>query len=348
MSSRPIGYYVHHHGAGHLARARAIASASGGRVVLLGTGIGAQGIDLADDRLDTGAFDGADESDCRPGSLHYAPIDHEGIRSRVATIAQWIDMHRPALMVIDVSVEVAMLARLASVPIVYVRLNGDRTDGPHLEAFKGATALLAPFHRDIEAASTPSWVVEKTRYLPGVTPARTMTVNGVDPIILVVVGRGGKAGDGEALAQAARHCPQWRWRVIGPCSTPHDPPANLEILGWVEDADREIARATLVVGAAGDGLVSSVMAVDRPFVCIPQERPYAEQRMTAQRLGEIGAALVLDRWPEPERWSGHIMDALALPSRARRKLHVPDGARLAAQWLGSMADAVDPAQEKAA
>ncbi|MEC3912436.1 hypothetical protein U5A82_18735 [Sphingobium sp. CR2-8] len=137
MKERPIGYYVHHHGAGHLARARAIAAASGGRVTLLGTGIGALGIDLADDRPVSGGFDGVDRADCRPDALHYAPIDHGGVRARTAAILQWIAAQRPSLMVVDVSVEVAMLARLASVPVVYVRLNGDRRDAPHLEAFRG-------------------------------------------------------------------------------------------------------------------------------------------------------------------------------------------------------------------
>lgn len=348
MTLRPIGYYVHHHGAGHLARARTIADASGGRIVLLGTGIGSQGIDLADDRLDTGAFDGADGSHCRPDSLHYAPLDHEGIRSRVATMARWIDSHRPALMVVDVSVEVAMLARLASVPFVYVRLNGDRTDRPHLEAFRAATALFAPFHQHLEYGSTPPWVREKTRYLPGITAARPSSARNGDPHILIVVGRGGQVGDGETFARAARCCPQWLWRVIGPCSRPHDPPANLEILGWIENPDRAIAQATLFIGAAGDGLVGSVLAADRPFVCIAQDRPFDEQRATALRLGEVGAALVLGDWPEPERWRQLIADALALPPQARRKLHDPDGARRAAEWLSEIAGATRQRQEKSA
>lgn len=46
MSDRPIGYYVHHHGAGHRARPHAIAAAAARPIVLLGTGIGSSGIDL--------------------------------------------------------------------------------------------------------------------------------------------------------------------------------------------------------------------------------------------------------------------------------------------------------------
>lgn len=72
MTRRPIGYYVHHHRAGHRARAEAIAAAIDWPVVLLGTGLGTTGIDLCDDRPLSGSFDGVDETASRPAALHYA------------------------------------------------------------------------------------------------------------------------------------------------------------------------------------------------------------------------------------------------------------------------------------
>lgn len=348
MSDRPIGYYVHHHGAGHVARAKAIAGAAAGRVILLGTGLGSLGIDLPDDRPESGGFGGKDGSACRPDALHYAPLDHAGVRSRVAMIARWIETDRPSLMVVDVSVEIAMLARLASVPFVYVRLNGDRNDRAHLDAFRSAAGLLAPFHEDLDTLPTPAWVRAKTRYVPGITAIPRRPSQEERKIVLVVIGRGGQPGDGDALAQAAMHSPQWQWRVIGPCSAPCDPPANLSLLGWVNDPEREIAEATVVVGAAGDGLVGSVLAADRPFICLPQARPFHEQFATAQRLGEIGAALILSDWPAPERWPGLIVDALALPAAARRRLHAADGSRAAADWICEMAGAPRTAWDRAA
>jgi hypothetical protein len=348
MTDRPIGYYVHHHGAGHRARAHAIAATAARRIVLLGTDIGSSGIDLPDDRPQSGRFDGEDGSAFRPHALHYAPLDHAGIRARVATIARWIEAHRPALMIVDVSVEIAMLARLASVPFLYVRLNGDRSDPAHLEALRGAQGLLAPFHADLEMHSTPAWVREKSRYLPGIVAKPVARSGKGQSVILVVIGRGGQAGDGDALAQAATACPQWQWRVIGPCSTPGNIPANLTLLGWVEDPNREIAEATVVVGAAGDGLVGSVLEADRPFICLPQDRPYGEQRATAQRLSECGAALVLPAWPDADCWTGLINEARALPAEARRNLHNPNGAHAAAQWICAVAGSVEAARGHAA
>ena len=348
MTDRPIGYYVHHHGAGHLARARAIAGAAAGRIVLLGTGIGPLGVDLADDQLEASMFDGADGSANRPDALHYAPLDHDGIRSRIATIARWIEAHEPSLLVVDVSVEIAMLARLASVPLVYVRLNGDRTDTPHLEAFRSAAGLLAPFHENLEASSTSSWVREKTRYLPGITSKPSARPEHRQSTILLVVGRGGRPGDGEAIAQAAARCQGWHWRVMGPCSTPRRRPWNLDLLGWIQYPEQEIADATLVVGAAGDGLVGSILAADRPFICLPEDRPFDEQRATAHGLGAAGAAIVLSHWPKPGRWPTLIAEALALSGDARHNLHDPHGVETAAHWLFDMAGLPHDDLEKAA
>ncbi|EIZ79854.1 hypothetical protein WSK_1530 [Novosphingobium sp. Rr 2-17] len=347
MTQRPIGYYVHHHGAGHRTRAAAIAAACDRPIVLLGTGMGEAGLDLPDDRPLSGRFDGLDEAPHRPDALHYAPVDHEGIRARVARIVEWIARERPALMVVDVSVEVAMLARLASVPTVCVRLNGERDDPAHLDAFRGATGLLAPFHEALEAPSTPDWVREKTRYFPGLTAAPAIDAP-VDHRILVVFGKGGAPGDGTLLAAAARACPQWQWRVIGPAFACADIPDNLVFAGWVDSPAREIGRATLVIGAAGIGLVSAVLAADRPFVCIPESRPFAEQVTTASGLKVYGAAIVEHAWPDAEAWPAIIQEALALPVAARRALHDPQGARKAAAWIASLADAASISWEDAA
>ncbi|BBF70914.1 MULTISPECIES: glycosyltransferase [Sphingomonadaceae] len=336
MTRRPIGYYVHHHGAGHLARANAIAAASDWPVVLLGTGIGDRGIDLSDDRLIPGGFDGLDGAGDRPEALHYAPLDHEGIRSRIAKVSEWIAVARPALMVVDVSVEIAMLARLASVPVVYVRLNGDRSDPPHAQAFASAHALLAPFHETFERSETPDWVRAKTRYLPGITPVPFKAGVEADRI-LIVVGRGGVPGNSAWIADAARACPHKSWRVIGPVTPPARCPSNLIFAGWVDDPASEIARAACVIGAAGDGLVGAVLAADRSFICLPEDRPFGEQFATAQALERLGAAIVLKQSPQPVEWPDLIEREAAIPSDVRRRLHDPLGAKAAAVWLAALA-----------
>ena len=343
--SRPIGYYVHHHGDGHRQRALAITAEMRGRMVLLGTGLagrtgGVPSIDLPDDRIAGGGFDGHDASAARPRSLHYAPIDHDGIRRRTARIAQWIAEARPALIVVDVSVEVAMLARLASVPTVYVRLSGRRDDQPHAEAFRGASALLAPFHALLDDDDTPADMRRRTIYAPGLG-VRPPAIRAEDDVVLAVIGRGGEKIDSRRWADAAAATPGSRWKVIGPCAVPAICPPNLEFCGWVADAASQIARAGLVVGAAGDGLVGTVLAARRPFVCLPEDRPYGEQRSKAARLSALGAAVVAPSWPDPRDWPALLDRARALDPAAQAGLDDPEGAVHAAARLCALADGID-------
>jgi hypothetical protein len=340
VASRPIGYYVHHHGDGHRQRALAIAGSSLD-LMLLGTGLagrtnGVPFIDLAEDRMKDGAFDGRDHSE-RPASLHYAPIDHEGVRGRVAQIAGWIRSARPALMVVDVSVEVAMLARLASVPTVYVRLSGHRVDPPHLDAYRGAAALLAPFHPDLDDDRTPKEVRERTFYAPGIGRKDQEAVVQND-LILVVLGRGGPPSDGANWAAAAAALPGMRWRVIGPCAVPPQFPSNVEFHAWVDNPSPMIASAAVIVGGAGDGLVSSVIAHRRPFICLPEDRPFEEQVSKAIRLSAIGGAIVCERHPEQSEWPQLVRRALGQDPSVLASLDASDGAERAACWLRKLAD----------
>jgi predicted glycosyltransferase len=337
----PIGYYVHHHGDGHRRRAIRIASQDPGRFVLIGTGLAgrAQGltvIDLPDDRASEG-FDGRDGSASRPRSLHYAPLHHAGVRRRAAMIADWIARAAPALMVVDVSVEIAMLSRLCATPTVCVRLGGVRNDPAHLEAFRGATALLSPWHMDLDSPETPDWVRQKTRYVAGLTASPATDAPRPDTV-LVIRGGGGGQGHGEALAMAARSTPDLAWRAMGPFSPPADPPANLAVLGWVEDTQAEIAAAGVVVGSAGDGVVSAVLAAGRPFVVLPEPRPFDEQGSKAARLDELGAAVGLDRWPAPDAWPAILARARALRRQDQTRLHDPGGPARAAAILSQIAD----------
>ncbi|MGC6398950.1 glycosyltransferase [Sphingomonas sp. FW199] len=340
--TRPIGYYVHHHGAGHSSRARAIAAAMQRPVTLIGTGLASIGgfdtIDLPDDRLPGGsAFDGQDAADTRPDALHYAPTDHCGIRGRVAAIAEWIRDARPAMIVVDVSVEVAMLARLCSVPTLYVRLNGDRSDPAHLDAFRGAAALLAPFDRRLDHPGVPDWVVAKTHYFSGLGQDAPVTPPDRKGL-LFVLGRGGGVVDGSRFVAIARANPDLEISVAGDLTDRPACPPNLRLLGWTDQVADVIASARCIVGAAGDGLVGQVFAAASPFICIPEPRPYGEQDAKASALRSLDAALVLNAWPPPERWSALVEEAVVQAARRPADLHDPRGAAKAAAWIETLAD----------
>ncbi|MET0181978.1 MAG: glycosyltransferase [Caulobacterales bacterium] len=340
----PIGYYVHHHGDGHRQRALAICNAAPDRFVMIGTGLaGRTGdiacIDLADDRANsTGPFDGVDRERNKPHAFHFAPLHREGTRKRAAQLTGWISEVRPRLLVVDVSVEIALLARLASTPVVYVRLTGERNDIPHSEAFRSAVALLSPFHEDLDDPSCEAWVRAKTRYCAGLTQSGLKSEMPAAGSVLVVQGNGGQVADGEQIAQAARSISWLKWRVIGSVSPPEHTPENLTLLGWVDNPAIEFRNAGVVIGAAGDGLVSAVMSAGRPFICIWQPRPFREQALKAQRLAALGAAIALDSWPTSANWPAVLQAAETIRPQVQYRLHCERGPASAAQFLTQLAD----------
>lgn len=349
MSARPVGYYVHHQGAGHWQRAIRIAQALDRPVTLMGTfaeidtrGAPATVIDLPDDRID--GFDGLDGEADRPLGLHYAPLGIDAIRARMARIAAFVAEADPVLMVVDVSVEVALFARLLSVPTLVVRLAGERTDAPHLEAFRGSSALLAPFPAALDADGTPGWVRDKTfhaGFLGLDAPARVIE----DGSILVIFGRGGAGGSAPDLAAAARAVPDRAWHVLGPVSgTVADLPRNLHLHGWVLEIAPHLGRAALVVGGGGDGVVAAVAAAGKRFVCLPEPRAYDEQTAKARRLEALGAALCRDSWPEAAKWPGLVDAGLALDPAIIGALAEPDALARTAAFVGDLADRLERAR----
>lgn len=337
MSGGPIGYYVHHQGEGHRQRAAAIAAAAPGLLTIIGTGVaGMRGpfetLDIPDDRPQTDDFDGRDTAAERPAALHYAPYGHDGVRARALAIAGWIANRRPSLLVVDVSAEVAMLARLCATPTIYVRLAGDRSDPAHLDAFRGAQALLAPFDQRLEDPRTPDWVRAKTRYVSGLAAAPVPADND-DNVVVVAFGRGGSNVTGADLAAAADATAAREWRVIGPASAPVPCPDNLHVLGWTDAPERAFAEAGVVVGGAGDGVLGAVAAAARPFVCVPEDRPYGEQVAKAAALAALGAAVVRPRWPDAADWPATLAEAARLDTRRIAGLHDPAGAAKAAAFI---------------
>ena len=159
--------------------------------------------------------------------------------------------------------------------------------------------------------------------------------------ILIVAGKGGTSLSPEPIVAMANACPDLRIVVAGPVDPIATAPDTLTFLGWSDDVDRRIAMAGCVVGAAGNGLVGRVLASGAPFICLPEDRPFDEQRVQAAQLARHGAAVVSDRWPEAQQWPELIARAKALAATRPDHLHHGDGAARAADWIDSIAERFD-------
>ena len=175
-----IGYYAHHHGSGHCRQADKLAALLPPALrpqMTVFTSLPNDGYHFstitdeqivrlsAEDQLPEDVLPGRAGEYWQPSSLHYSPVGNRHVQTRSWQLLDEIRQRQIDLMIIDVSAEVAMLCRAASVPYLYVKLAGERDDMPHLNAFAGALGLLAPYPKVLEAAATPDWVCQKTLYL---------------------------------------------------------------------------------------------------------------------------------------------------------------------------------------
>jgi UDP-N-acetylglucosamine:LPS N-acetylglucosamine transferase len=319
MREAEVGFYVHHQGHGHLQRARAIASKLTNRATLFSNLVGDQRIDgvehchLQPDYNEQCVVESFDH-------LHYAPLRVDGLRQRAKRLTAWFEEHWPCILVVDVSVEIATLARLCGVPVIYVRQRGERFDTAHNFAYESATRLLAPYPSEWEEPDTPVRWREKTDYTGLISRYEHLAENNAAPVstdegsqrhVTIITGFGGAPVDAETMVAAAHACPQWHFKIIGRLGlVPPTSPTNLSFVGQVDDPLRWIARSDVIVGSAGDSLVSEVAHLKKRFICIPEDRPFGEQRSTAATLARHDLAIVLERLPEAAQWTQLLHRAL--------------------------------------
>jgi hypothetical protein len=300
-----IGYYVHHHGFGHLARALSICAQMHRPVTVLTSR------DVPDPHPFTDVVK-LPRDDCQPdvsqptahGALHWAPHHNAGLTSRMAAIARWVADARPEVVVIDVSVEVALMVRLLGVPVIVMALPGKRADAPHLLVHQLADHIIATWPEELCA---PSWLrpyEDKTSYVGGIsrfeqrdsTPATPACHESSSATKVLLMG--GADGLG-APAGFPGSQPGVRWRTLG---TSH--------ADWADDPWPQICGADIVVTHAGQGAIADVAAAQRPAVVVPQPRPFDEQHATARVLHHHRLAVVTRHWPDAHAWPALLTQAL--------------------------------------
>jgi UDP-N-acetylglucosamine:LPS N-acetylglucosamine transferase len=239
------------------------------------------------------------------GALHWVPHHDDGLSDRMALIARWIELTRPAAVVVDVSVEVALFVRLMGVPVVVMAVPGDRTDAPHTFLHRLADHIVAAWPRELYE---PSWLYEhadKVSYVGGISrfagrghpQPGTRTSAGT---VLVLGGSGGSDVDQAAVDACAAEQPCIDWRTMGLAGGPA-----------VRDPWPDICAADVVVTHAGQGCIADVAAAQRPAIVLAQPRPFGEQAATADALCRHRLAVVIRRWPDAPAWPDLIAQARA-------------------------------------
>lgn len=281
-----IGWYAHDHGSGHLQRLQCIAAHLRAPVTGLSTAGRPSGFDGGWVQLPADHPAGEDTDPTAGGTLHWAPRHHDGLRQRMALIAAFVARERPVLMVVDVSVEVAVLVRSMGVPVVVAAMRGDRSDRAHTTAYDLADALLAPWPQDRPEPWAQAWL-DKTWHVGAISRwdhVESTRVPGRRRVA-VLWGRGGSQVTVADVDAAAASTPDWSWDGG---------------LTGVSDAWALLQQADVVVTHGGQNALAEVAAARRPAIVVPQDRPHDEQHANARALS--GLAVVRHRWPQPHEW----------------------------------------------
>ena len=326
-----LGYYAHHHGSGHCRQTDKLAA-------LLPIEARQQLTVFTSLTSDTYTFAAIDEAQIvrlpaedervedilagragqywQPTSLHYSPVGNSDIQQRSHKILDTIYQRHIDLMIIDVSVEVAMLCRAASVPYLYVRLPGLRDDVPHLNAFAGALALVAPYPRTLESTKTPEWISQKTLYLDFINTeqrdAQTYQVfikhlmqlttdekalslmlndknKNTPTIVTVIKGYGGHQAIDAKLPELRQLLPYAFIISLGPID--EDKRHYVDIAAEVSNVTPFIEHSDYLLMACGLNAVAQAYDYATPLVVLPDDRPHQEQEVMAEALIAQGRAL---------------------------------------------------------
>lgn len=325
-----LGYYAHHHGSGHcrqIDKLAALLPTEARQQLTVFTSVTSDAymfaaIDEAqvvrlpaeDERADD-VLAGRAGQYWQPASLHYSPVGNSDIQQRSHKILDTIYQRRIDLMIIDVSVEVAMLCRAASVPYLYVRLPGLRDDEPHLNAFAGALALLAPYPRTLESTKTPEWISQKTLYLDFIntqqrdaqtyqdfikhlmqliTDKKALSLmlsdkdKNTSTTITVIKGYGGHQAIDAKLPELRQLLPHAFIISLGPID--EDKRHYVDIAVDVSDVTPFIEHSDYLLMACGLNAVAQAYDYATPLVVLPDDRPHQEQEVMAEALIAQGRA----------------------------------------------------------
>ncbi|MFG6493164.1 hypothetical protein [Microbacterium sp. P03] len=295
------GWYVHHHGHGHLTRFLAVRPHLDAHVTVFSSL--EQPADLPDGtewvvlpRDDDPRFDAAGiphdplaDDPTAGGALHWAPRGHPGHRRRLTTIADECERDPFDVFVVDVSVEVTVWVRLLGVPTVVFTQPGERTDAPHRLAYSVADRIIAPWARGTTPSAALEVVGEKVSWVGGISrfDGRARSQHPLARHVLVLGQVAGTDVLHRAATDAAAH--GWTMTVAGASSS-----------SWQADPWDALCASEVVISAAGQNSVADLAAAEARALVIASPRPFDEQGATARVLDDAGLAVVADSWPSAD------------------------------------------------
>ncbi|WP_411700577.1 hypothetical protein [Conyzicola sp.] len=306
-----IGYYAHHRGAGHLHRAMSIAHELGDEVTILSSSPRPAAwtggwVDLP---LDHSPHDrDADADATAHDALHWAPLGSDGLRERMGLIAEWLRRETPSAVVVDVSVEVALLVRLHGIPVISIAQPGDRADAPHSLGYRASSAIVAVWPPDIAALTVADDVAPRIEPVGAIS--RIATVDSLPRVagqiaVLAGLGTRGVSALDAAVAEARRALPDADWVVLSGADS--------------ATVAHTLRTSALVIAHCGENALAEIAASRVPAIILPEDRPHDEQHAMGRALAasDMPVAIVdptVDA--SPVDWARLVRETAALDGEA--------------------------------
>lgn len=311
MKPYKVSYYAHHFGSGHLRHAQKIASSE--LFELQVTSTGPQSKSLLNGRLeyvalspDVGSADLETETTAS-SYLHYAPTNAL-IQQRFAELNQAWKKFQPDVVMVDVSVEVALFARLSGYRVAFRRMPGNRNDNAHQLAYELADTIFGYFPAEFEELEHLEKFGHKSHYLSVAEPLKHISVldshMGLSERPRVVVQTSlASAISLDHVVRAAAVSPEWNWEVAGSVESGRAAlPANLLLHGILPDPLPVLRSADVIVSSAGHNAVVAAASCRRPVLLVPEDRPFSEQLAFARSLHNVAGIEMLESWQAAAHW----------------------------------------------
>lgn len=324
MSKPRISYYAHHMGSGHLRHARRIIDTDAFEVQVASAGAKNWSLFPEGTKYVPLAFD--IDGGCSPvpvsgGHLHYSPQGAYITECFVTLNKAW-EQFTPDVVMVDVSVEVALFARLSVYRVAMRRMPGNRADQAHTLAYDVADALFAYFPDHLEDMEHLKKYAHESHYLATPQPKKSPSLdlpmneglelgaNGKTRNVVVQTSLGASITL-SSVARVAAASRQWTWDVLGSIrqDSAHMPP-NLTLHGTVPEPEKWMSTAAVVITSAGSNAIVAAVACGRPTLMISEPRPFDDQHEFALMLHRATGCVMIDSWDAVQDWDNALTKAV--------------------------------------